>query len=58
MSAPLPQPDEHQQAEGRAHWARPTLTYLGNLRDIVHGFGKTGPSADSDPQFTQKGGIG
>jgi hypothetical protein len=58
MSAPLPQPDEHQQAEGRAHWARPTLTYLGNLRDIVHGFGKTGESADSDPQFTRKTGMG
>ena len=58
MSAPSPQPDEHQQEQGRANWARPTLTYLGSLRDIVHGGGKTGPNADADPQGTLKPGVG
>jgi len=58
MAGPLPRADEHQQEEAKGLWAPPTLTYLGNLRDIVHGFGKTGPNTDSDPQFTEKPGTG
>lgn len=58
MREPLPHPDEQQQEEGPAPWARPTLTYLGSLRDIVHGGGKSGPNADSDPQGSAKTGVG
>jgi len=58
MGAPLPHPDEHRQEDGLAHWARPTLSYLGSLRDIVHGGGKSGPNADSDPQGSAKTGMG
>ena len=58
MDGPLQRPEEYQRDQGKGPWARPTLTYLGNLRDIVHGFGKTGASADSDPQFTEKSGTG
>jgi hypothetical protein len=58
MDGPLQRPEEHQRDQAKGPWARPTLTYLGNLRDIVHGFGKTGPNADSDPQFTEKPGTG
>ena len=42
MDGPLQRPEEHQRDQAKGPWARPTLTYLGNLRDIVHGFGKTG----------------
>jgi hypothetical protein len=58
MDESLPRADEHQREEANALWARPTLTYLGNLRDIVHGFGKSGANADSDPQMTEKSGTG
>jgi hypothetical protein len=58
MDGPLPRADEDQREEAKGLWASPTLTYLGNIRDIVHGFGKTGASADSDPQFTEKSGTG
>jgi hypothetical protein len=58
MGAPLPHPDEHRKEDGRAHWVRPTLSYLGSLRDIVHGGGKSGPNADSDPQGSAKTGMG
>jgi hypothetical protein len=34
------------------------MTFLGNVRDLVHGMGKTGPVSDSDPTFTRKQGTG
>ena len=58
MDGPLPRAEEGQREATKAPWAPPALTYLGNLRDIVHGFGKTGANADSDPQFTEKSGTG
>jgi hypothetical protein len=58
MDAPPPRADEQPGAEAKRLWAPPTLTYLGNIRDIVHGFGKSGGSADSDPQFTEESGTG
>ena len=39
-------------------WQPPTLTYLGKVRDLVKGGGKTGPNFDSDPQSTRKTGVG
>jgi hypothetical protein len=53
-----------QDAEGeprpdaRLRWERPALTLLGRVKDLVRGFGKTGPNADSDPQSTRKTGVG
>lgn len=58
MDGPVQRQEEQEPERAKGSWARPTLTYLGNLRDIVHGFGKTGPNADSDPQFTEKSGTG
>ena len=49
--------DEHL-AKTKSQWERPVMTFLGNVRDLVHGFGKTGPGADSDPNATFKRGIG
>jgi hypothetical protein len=58
MDGPLPFAGTLQRKEGKTPWASPTLTYLGNLRDIVHGFGKSGSNVDSDPQMTTKSGMG
>jgi len=33
-------------------WQRPALTFLGKVKDIVQGGGKSGWTADSDPQGT------
>jgi hypothetical protein len=58
METSEPSADE-PQPQVKGAWARPMLTYLGNLRDIVHGFGKTGANADSDPQqMGRKPGVG
>lgn len=58
MDGPQPRAETDQPKEVKARWVSPTLTYLGNLRDIVHGFGKSGSNADSDPQMTRKHGMG
>ena len=58
METAQPRADGLQPPQAKGAWARPTLTYLGNLRDIVHGFGKSGGNADSDPQMGQKPGVG
>ncbi len=39
-------------------WVQPTLRYLGDVKDLVRGGGKTGPNSDSDPQNTRKLGTG
>ena len=33
-------------------WQRPALTFLGRVKDLVKGGGKSGWTADSDPQGT------
>jgi len=49
----MSQPDEHVErtpvAPVRTPWERPTLTLIGNVKDLVLGFGKSGQNADSDP---------
>jgi hypothetical protein len=50
--------DDEHQATTKPKWERPLMTFLGNIRDLVRGFGKTGPNADGDPQMTRKGGGG
>jgi hypothetical protein len=34
------------------------MTYLGLVKDLVRGGGKTGSEPDSDPEGTQKSGVG
>ena len=46
MDGPQPRAETDQPKEVKARWVSPTLTYLGNLRDIVHGFGKSGSMLD------------
>jgi len=48
MSQPEQDAGGTQGVAARAPWERPTLTVIGNLKDLVQGFGKTGPNADSD----------
>lgn len=51
--------DQALKSNGRKPlWQRPTLTFLGRVRDIVKGGGKSAFNADSDPQGTLKQGIG
>jgi hypothetical protein len=58
MSEPRSDAMEQARAGGRVPWEKPSVTLLGNLRDLVHGGGKTGPNSDSDPQNTRKSGLG
>ncbi len=57
----MSQPDEHVErapvAPVRTPWERPTLTLIGNVKDLVLGMGKSGENADSDihPPATKKG---
>jgi hypothetical protein len=54
------EPDTKVQNQGpRAKgWETPTLTYVGDIKDMVRGGGKSGPNFDSDPQTTRKRGEG
>lgn len=58
MDGRPPRVDHGPRKGTKAVWVAPRLTYLGNMREIVHGFGKTGGNVDSDPQFTSKSGVG
>ena len=49
--------DEHL-AKTKSQWERPVMTFLGNVRDLVHGMGKTGLNDDMDPTGTRKSGVG
>lgn len=48
MSEPKQDPDEAQPPSARSAWERPTLTVLGNVKDLVRGGPKTGSALDSD----------
>ncbi|MCI0626356.1 MAG: hypothetical protein L0387_32720 [Acidobacteria bacterium] len=39
-------------------WDSPTLKFVGSVKELVHGGGKSGTNRDSDPQGTFKQGIG
>ena len=54
------QKDQALKSNGRKPplWQRPTLTFLGRVRDIVKGGGKSAFNSDSDPQGTLKQGFG
>jgi hypothetical protein len=50
--------DDKHPPNTKRRWDRPLMTFLGNVRDLVHGFGKTGTNADGDPNMTAKSGMG
>ena len=39
-------------------WETPRIKCVARVRDCVQGFGKTGPTPDSDPNSTTKSGVG
>ena len=39
-------------------WEAPALKFVGNVKELVHGGGKSGTNRDSDPQNTFKLGVG
>lgn len=53
--------EELDGTEGRpvkSPWERPTLTRIGNVKDLVQGSPKSGAHFDSDPANTTKSGVG
>ena len=42
----------------RKAWEPMRLVYVGDVRDLVRGGGKSGQNADSDPQNSTKSGVG
>jgi hypothetical protein len=42
----------------RAPWVPMTMTYVGDVKDLVKGGGKSGATFDSDPTATTKRGGG
>ncbi len=55
----MSQPERDVGGTVRPPWESPTLTLIGNLKDLVQGFGKSGPNADSDPYSPgAKSGVG
>ena len=43
---------------GKRAWQSPSLTYIGDLADLVQGGGKRGSFIDGDPRSSRKGGGG
>ena len=39
-------------------WELPALKFVGSVKELVHGAGKSGTNRDSDPQGTFKQGVG
>ena len=58
MSDQTPMSDEPPAMEAESPWTRPTLTLLGDVKDLVRGGGKSGANDDSDPNQTSKSGVG
>jgi hypothetical protein len=53
MSEPLD--EDTAPGRSRAPWERPTLTELGDVKDLIRGSGKvSGAPNDSDPTSTRK----
>ncbi len=49
-----PEREEAPQAKARAPWERPTLTMLGDVKDLVKAQGKISGNADSDAGSMRK----
>ena len=58
MSDQTPISDQPPAMEAESPWTRPTLTLLGDVKDLVRGHGKSGPNDDNDPFQTSKSGGG
>ena len=43
-----PDRDQASREKGKVAWERPTLTLLGDVKDLIHASGKAGAHADSD----------
>jgi hypothetical protein len=55
MCEPTSNPHEPPQARVKPRWERPSLTFLGDLKDLVRGSGKiSGSPNDSDMMAFQK----
>ena len=44
----LPERDQPSREKGKGVWERPTLTLLGDVKDLIHASGKAGSFADGD----------
>jgi hypothetical protein len=47
-----------ERAPKRSPWEKPSIAFLGDVKSLVRGHGKTGPNFDSDPNNTAKSGVG
>lgn len=55
MIEPRSSPDEEAPPAGRSRWERPSLTFVGNVQDLVRGETKfSGPANDSDMKDFRK----
>ena len=55
MHEPTSNPDAPSPTGVKPRWERPSLTFLGDLKDLVRGSGKiSGQPNDSDMQAFQK----
>ena len=50
--------DAHAPPRQRLLWEAPALKFVGSVKEVVHGGGKSGTNRDSDPQGTFKLGVG
>jgi hypothetical protein len=41
-----PERDQVSREKGKVAWERPTLTLLGDVKDLIHAGEKSGPRAD------------
>lgn len=48
MNEPTANPDGPPKIGAKSCWARPSLTFLGDLKDLVRGSGKLSGSHDMD----------
>jgi|KBSSwiStaDraftv2_1062776.scaffolds.fasta_scaffold29675_1 hypothetical protein len=50
-----PERDQVPREKGVAAWERPTLTLLGDVKDLIHASGKGSDQGESDPASPRKG---
>ena len=50
-----PDRDQVPRAKGVVAWERPTLTLLGDVKDLIHASGKGSDQGESDPASPRKG---
>ena len=55
-----PERDQVPREKGVVAWERPTLTLLGDVKDLIHAAGKDSSGMDGDATTTRKnrGGLG